>query len=232
MQTDAQELCLNKTLTKTGKSFIFENRWWTPKCGWKEYLKKNLTFEMGPHQWRHHPSNTNVNEIIRFIKVAVAWFDATTERQTVDWLYMLRVLAECCIVGQAGRTQWCHRLRLRLFKWDRAAIDVWQRTDSCCPPERQRDTFWTAAWCINSVFSTNVKLSTLCASLLMEHHVLSPTYRPLVSVFLYFFSCLCFYFYFLFEPPSGEEASLPSLPYCHPAFGLTIFWLFILILGK
>lgn len=129
------------------------------------------------------------------------------------------------------RTQWCHRLRLEVVKWDRAAIDVQQRTDSCCPPERQRDTFWTAAWCINSVFSTNVKLSTLCASLLMEHHVLSPTYRPLVSVFLYFF-LFVFLFYFLFEPPSGEEASLPSLPYCHPAFGLTIFWLFILILGK
>lgn len=91
--------------------------------------------------------------------------------------------------------------------------------------------FWATAWCINSMFSTNVKLSTLCASLLMEHHVLFSNYRPLVSVFFIFiFFCLCFYF--LFEPPSGEEASLPSLPYCHPAFGLTIFWLFILILGK
>lgn len=182
-------------------------------------------------QWGHDWSNTNGKEIIRFIKVAVTWFDVTTEWQNVDCLHMMRVLAECCIVGRAGRTQWCHRLRLEVVKWDRAAIDVRQQTDSCCPPERQRDTFWTAAWCINSVFSTNVKLSTLCASLLMEHHVLSPTYRPLVSVFLYFL-LFVFLFYFLFEPPSGEEASLPSLPYCHPAFGLTIFWLFILILGK
>ena len=38
-----------------------------------------MTIETYPHQWGHHPSNTNVNEIIRFIKVAVAWFDATIE---------------------------------------------------------------------------------------------------------------------------------------------------------
>lgn len=118
---------------------------------------------------------------------------------TCGLLYMMRVLAECCIVGQTGRPQWCHRLWLEVVKWDRAAIDVQQQTDSCCPPERQQDTFWKAAWCINSVFSTNVKLSTLCASLLMEHHVLSPTYRPLVSVSLNFFLCV-FLLFFIWTP--------------------------------
>lgn len=71
----------------------------------------------------------------------------------------------------------------------------------------------------NSVFSTNVKLLTLSASLLMKHHVLSPTCRPLVSVFLYF----VFLFYFLLYLNPLQAKKPLCLPY--PTAILPLDWL-------
>lgn len=108
---------------------------------------------------------------------------------------------------------WCHRLRLEVVNRDRAATEVRQQTDCCCPPERRR---------LHDAL-------TVCSALMWS---LCTNGAPCSVVpWCLSFCFLCFYLT-LYLNPSGEEASLPSLPYCHPAFGLTIFWLFILILGK
>lgn len=71
-------------------------------------------------------------------------------------------------------------------------------------------------------------LSTKCSTLTCTNAIAAAAACWCLSVCVF----IGFFVFYLNPPPPGEEASLPSLPFCHPAFGLTIFWLFILIHGK
>lgn len=166
------------------------------------HKKKSLevwfnTLVVDLHQWDHHDlSNTNVNEVIRFVKVPSRGCDGAAQWQTVNCSYTTRVLAERCIVGQAredavmSQTQTEQPLTSAA---DRRRLS----------PERRRLhdalTVCSALMCLFTNGST-----MFCP-------------QPVAPWCLFFGYCLCLCFYFVIWTPFRRRslfAFLTLLPSC------------------